>query len=110
EPASVERSAGADAVGNRRSGPYHQRAAHAVALRPDLLRFVDLRLRVEERDERWRILLHGARRADRGHQRSDLRQEILVLEVEIRGVRKLRRLADAIKRIGYEHAIAVGGE
>ena len=69
QPAAVERSAGADAVRHRRERPEHQRAAHAVALRADLLRRVDRLLRVEERDERGRVFLGRARRADAAHQR-----------------------------------------
>ena len=44
--------AGADAIRHRRGGLHHQRPAHAVALRADLLRLVHLLLRVQECDVR----------------------------------------------------------
>src|SRR3954470_3594977 len=47
EAAAVERRAGANTIRLRRGGPYDQRAAHAVSLRPDLLRLVHLRLLIE---------------------------------------------------------------
>jgi hypothetical protein len=65
----VERRAGADPRRQRRRGAHDQRAAHAIALHADLLRLVDLRLRVEEGDVGGGVLLRQAGGGHRAHQR-----------------------------------------
>ncbi len=55
EAAAVERAHRTDAVRHRRRRAHHDRAAHAVAGRADLLALVDFRPAVEPRDERLRV-------------------------------------------------------
>jgi hypothetical protein len=109
ETTAVERRACADAIGNRRGGLDDQRTAHAVALRADLLRFVDLRLRIQERDVGHGILLARAWSVHRRHQRLQLRHVGLILEAERPGVVELRRFRHAIERIRHQHRISFGG-
>ena len=69
EAPAVKRRAGTHAIRYGGSGPHHQWAAHAVALRADLLRGVHRLLCVEKGDERHRVALSRALRSDTGHQR-----------------------------------------
>ena len=64
EPAPMEGATGADPIRHRRGSADDERAAHAVALRADLLGLVHLWLAVEPRHERRRILLHCAGSGD----------------------------------------------
>ncbi len=109
QAAPVERAARAHAVGYRRRGPHDQRASHAVALRPDLLRPVDLPLPIKERDEGDRVALRGARGIHRAHQRSQFGAVGFVLEAERRRVEH-RSLRQTVEGIGHEDRIAFGSE
>jgi len=97
------------AVGHRRGGLDHQRPAHAVALGADLLRLVHLLLRVQEGNERNGVLLGGARRVHRRHQRLELRHVGRILEIEIRGIRE-RSFGNTIERIGHQDGVSLGGD
>jgi hypothetical protein len=108
EAAAVERRAGANARRLRRRRPHDERAAHAVALRPDLLGLVHLRLLIEPRDERGRVLFRRAGRADRRHQRLQLGHVRRILEAEGRGIFDRRRFLDAVERVRDEDRVAFG--
>src|SRR5438874_8410891 len=104
----MEGSAGANAIWKCGSRLHHQRPAHTVALGPDLLRLVNLGLRVQERDIGDRILLRHTRSAHRRHEWPQLRHVSLILEVEIGGAVEHRRLGYAIKGVWNEHRVAFG--
>ena len=102
----MERGARAHAVRHGRCRPHDEPAAHAVALRADLLVAIDLFLRVEPSDERGRVLLDGAVGLNRLHERRQLRTDFL--EADLRGiVTQHRRLAaDAVERVRDQHGVA----
>jgi hypothetical protein len=103
------RCRGADALGHRGRGAEGQRAAHAVALRSDLLGAIDLPLRVEEGDERGGIALCRCRRVDRAHQGTELRARGWIREIDVRRRLELRRPRHAIEQVRNEDRVTLGG-
>src|SRR5262245_39117919 len=94
---AVERGCRTNTIGNGRGGSDDEWSAHTIALRPDLLRLIDLLLRIKKCDVCSRILLCGACSIYRTHQRRKLRSVCLILKIKRRDVRKNRGFGHSIK-------------
>src|SRR5438309_11616666 len=64
---TVERSSGTHTLGQCGRGPHNVRTTQTVAVRPDLLFLVHLRLRIEERNVSGSVSLRGPGPEERCH-------------------------------------------
>ena len=107
EAAAVEACDATDPARDRRGRAERQRAAHAVALHPDLLLAAGLELRVEEADIGDRITVDAVWR-QAGAERAKLGAVLRLVEVE----RALdhRRALDPVVGVRNQHDIALAGQ